>query len=274
MAIFLISGVGQPAPRDVVDNVGWVCICKLDDPAAAGSRSKRRRVASIPGENALWPHTARAPTGCGVGARKEFERLDLVGFTLICLDWVELRLFPAAAGCHPCQPPKSPNATRTRGNWFRSRAPICLWGASFINLWPDLPGFTRINLRVPAGRDLGDGTTGGALPFLPFRCPPPTPNSLPSRPTSGAFSLLPGGLGFPAALISPRQPAQRSERTTHPCFHFSISAFQYFSFLFEWMCRPVVVLPRGGSPNSKGAALLNAARAVAAATINLSPAPL
>jgi hypothetical protein len=98
--------------------------------------------------------------------------------------------------------------------------------------------------------------------------------SAPSRPTSGAFSLLPGGLGFPAALISPRQPAQRSERTTHPCFHFSISAFQYFSFLFEWMCRPVVVLPRGGSPNSKGAALLNAARAVAAATINLSPAPL
>ena len=106
---------------------------------------------------------------------------------MICLDWVELRLFPAAAGCHPCQPPKSPNATRTRGNWFRSRAPICLWGASFINLWPDLPGFTRINLRVPAGRDLGDGTTGGALPFLPFRCPPPTPNSLPSR--LGIFSL-------------------------------------------------------------------------------------
>ena len=151
------------------------------------SRSQRRRVAPLPGENALWPPPARVPTGCGSG----------LGMNLKNLIWLVSPCFALFGSDSPSARAKGPDSYQP-GARPPSNCQVVV--AEFYSLQVGLIWFISLYLdrfprnRSPPTLDLrpANPPRSGTHPAAPKRCCGGTQNP-DARLASPARPALPGG---------------------------------------------------------------------------------
>jgi len=144
------------------------------------SRSQRRRVAPLPGENALWPPPARVPTGCGSG----------LGMNLKNLIWLVSPCFALFGSDSPSARAKGPDSYQP-GARPPSNCQVVV--AEFYSLQVGLIWFISLHLgRFPRIRS-PPNLLPGARPSISAFCFPDfrfSPSRLPAPILHSSFCIL------------------------------------------------------------------------------------